>query len=96
MLPADTSQPGRNALARKTAAQRDREAEERQARGNRSLAEGVKERDGLLAAERVRFQSDIAVLQDRCSRLLEWALGVRAAANKPMPCFILGERTAVR
>ena len=71
MLPADTSQPGRNALARKTAAQRDREAEERLAGRDRSLAEGVKERDDLLAAEKLRLQSQIAALQDRCARLLE-------------------------
>ena len=45
----------------------------------------VKERDDHLAAEQVRLQSEICALQDRCSRLLGWALEIRAAANKPMP-----------
>src|SRR5262249_15531385 len=40
---------------------------------------------GLLAAEKLRLQSKICALQDRCSRLLEWALKVRAAVHKPIP-----------
>jgi hypothetical protein len=43
---------------------------------------------------KVRLQSEICALQDRCSRLLGWALDVRAAANKPMPARLITVSTA--
>jgi hypothetical protein len=45
----------------------------------------VKDRDDHIASEKVRLQSEIFALQDRFSKLQEWALEVRAAANKPIP-----------
>jgi hypothetical protein len=45
----------------------------------------IKERDDHLAAEKVRLQTEIFALQDRYSKLQEWVLEVRAAANKTLP-----------
>lgn len=50
-----------------------------------SWQKAVKERDDHIAVQKLGLQSELLASQDRCAKLQERVLEIRAAANKPLP-----------